>query len=385
MRVLQINTVCGLGSTGRTATELASVLISNGYESYIAYGQGTTDYQNSFKIGSKIENHLHNLCSRVFGLQGYFTKRGTRKFITFIKKINPDIIHLRNLHGNYLNLKILFLYLQRSKIPVVWTLHDCWAFTGKCAHYADVDCIKWQTQCHNCPQVNKYPPSLFFDMSTKMFNEKKRLFTSLERLTIITVSDWLANEVKKSFLSKYPVIRMYNWIDQTVFRPTNGNFRGKYGIPAEKSIVLGVSAGWSSKDNKLREFIRLSELLPDNIKVLLVGSLRNNGCIPSNIIQVPYLKSAGEMAEIYSMADVYVHLSTEDTFGKVIAEAMACGTPAVVYDSTACPEVVGNGCGYVIDKHDVKGVYEAVIKVIAKGKATYSENCIMHVTRKLQF
>ena len=385
MKVLQINTVVDFGSTGRTVSELAYSINLNGDECYCAYGQKKSSLKNSFKIGTRLENHLHNIGSRIFGKQGYFTVWGTKSLIRYIETIQPDVIHLRNLHGNYLNLKILFNYLSKANVPVVWTLHDCWAFTGKCAHYTNVECYKWQTHCFDCPQVKKYPPSLFFDRSEMMFSDKKKWFTSVNNMTIITVSHWLAREAEKSFLSKYPIIPIYNWINQEIFKPGSSNLVEKYGISKNKFVILGISAGWGNNNTKLSDFIDLSKLITSDMQLILVGGEKEPGCIPKYIKHLPYINNVEELAQIYSLADVYVHLSVEDTFGKVIAEAMSCGTPAIVYNSTACPEIIGKGCGYVVEKRDISGIYKALLKIKKNGKQKYSAKCIQHVSDNFDY
>lgn len=387
MRVLQINTVCGYGSTGRNVTELAQALVEQGDECHIAYGQGTTSYANSYKIGTRLENHLHNIQSRLFGKQGYYTRRGTRRLIQYIQTLQPDIIHLGNLHGNYLNLRILFEYLADSQIPVVWTLHDCWAFTGKCSHYTSAKCGKWKTACGKCPIFRQYPPSHFFDRSSLLHADKKRWFTAVENMTIVPVSHWLAGEVSQSFLGKYPVIPIHNWIDLTVFKLGTPQMaratRKKYGIPEDAFVVLGVSAGWNDRKHsqtasKLIDFRALQARLSehDDIQLVLVGSFKDPDRIPAGAISIPYVDDIRELAAIYAMADVYVHLSMEDTFGKVIAEAMACGTPAIVYNSTGCPEVVGEGCGFTVEKRNIENVYQAILRVKYKEKNSFSLRCV---------
>ena len=217
MRVIQINTVCGQGSTGVNAVELANGLMKYGVETTVFYGQGYSSYENSVKFGYKIENHLHNLLSRIVGKQGYFSCFGTLRLFRIINKLNPDIIHLNNLHGNYININLLFRYISKKNYPVVWTLHDCWAFTGKCAHYADIQCTKWQKICHNCDKVNQYPPSFMFDFSRKMYLDKKRNCEMINKLVVVGVSKWIASEAKKSFMGRHKIQYVYNWVDQTKF------------------------------------------------------------------------------------------------------------------------------------------------------------------------
>lgn len=385
MKVLMINSVSGYGSTGSICVDIATELESSGYECFIAYGQGNTTYAKTFKIGTSLENHLHNIGSRITGKQGYFTKKGTYKLIEFIKEYQPDVIHLHNLHGNYLNLELLFTYLAEIDKPVVWTLHDCWAFTGKCAHYTDVACYKWQSHCHHCPQVEKYPHSLFFDRSEVMFDDKKKWFNSVKDLTIIPVSNWLADEVKKSFLKNHSIKPIYNWVNHEAFKADNEDIREKYGIAKNKFMILGVSAGWNILTNKLKDFIALSTIISEDMQIVLVGKADSQNDIPSSIIHIPYVNGAKELAKIYANADVYVHLSTEDTFGKVIAEAMSCGTPAIVYNATACPEIVGDGCGYVVEKRDLKKINESLNIIKEKGKSMYSDKCRNHVVENFDF
>jgi putative colanic acid biosynthesis glycosyltransferase len=383
MKVIMINSVSGYGSTGSICVDIAKELESQGHECFIAHGQITKGYNSGYKIGTFLENHLHNLGSRISGKQGYYTRRGTKKLVKFIENHNPDVIHLHNLHGNYLNLQILFEYFIKVQKPVVWTLHDCWAFTGKCAHYTDVKCYKWQTHCNNCPQIQKYPPSLLLDRSDKMFDDKKKWFTSLKNLTIIPVSKWLASEVKKSFLNKYPIIPIYNWVNYDVFQPVeNNDFFTQYELSPKRFTVLVVSAGWRKTDVKWKDALLLSSMLPNEIQFLMIGNVEERKLLPKNIKHIDYLHSNRELAKAYSFSDVYVHLSTEDTFGKVIAEALSCGTPAIVYDTTACPEIIDSNCGYVVERRNLQQVLDAINKIKKNTKAYYSTNCRKRVLEK---
>ena len=378
-----INTVCGIGSTGRICTDIATYLHENNHECIIAYGQGNTQYSNSYKIGKTIENHFHNIGSRVLGLQGYFTKNGTRKLIEKIREENPDIIHLHNLHGNYLNLELLFDFLKDFKGKIFWTLHDCWAYTGKCAHYTDVKCFKWKEKCSICPQVNKYPPSMLLDQSEKMFFDKKRWYSMLPNLHVICVSDWLKNEAKQSLLlGEHRIERVYNWIDYETFHFIEGSVKEKLNLPEEKNIVLCVSAAWNKSDEKFKKLLQLSDVLDDDYLLLVVGKI-NSKVKKKNIAYIPYVTGKEKMAEIYSVADVYLHLSTEDTFGLVIGEAMACGTPVVVFNSTACSEIVGSvECGSVVENNDIMQIVNKISEIVDAGKQSYSEKCRNYVMEK---
>lgn len=362
MKILQINTVCGTGSTGSIATDIAMAAEQMGHKCYIAYGQGITKYVRSYKIGSCIENHFHNLGSRLWGNQGHYTRRGTQGLIRYIEMIQPDVIHLHNLHGNYLNLPILFDYLHKSSRPVVLTLHDCWAFTGKCSHYTAVGCFKWQTGCSKCPQYRSYPPSLIFDRSAELYRHKKQWFSELANLHIVTVSKWLQHEVENSFLAKWPISQIYNWVDSTKFHKAisdRSKIMAQYDLSDRYKYVVSVSAGWDRRSSKFEDAVALSKSLPEGYRLLLVGRTTHGTSIPDPIVHIPYISNSHELSVIYSLASAYVHLSVEDTFGKVIAEAMACGTLPIVFNSTACPEVADR-LGITVAPHDISAIVEAL-------------------------
>lgn len=383
MKVLMINSVSGYGSTGSICEDIATVLEKQGHKCYIAYGQLFTSYPKSFKIGTKLENHIHNIGSRILGTQGYFSRNGTKNLISYIENVKPDIIHLHNLHGNYLNLKVLFEYLISSQIPIVWTLHDCWAFTGKCSHFTDVQCFKWKTHCYECPQVKAYPPSLFFDKSREMYDDKKKWFTDISKMTIIPVSKWLESEVKQSFLKKYPIKSIYNWVDHSIFKENiDQEFITKYKINVDKFNIILVSAGWNITDVKWIDALKLSTIIQDSMQILMIGNVSSPELLPKNITHISYLDGKEELAKAYSIADVYVHLSTEDTFGKVIAEAISCGTPAIVYNSTACPEIIDESCGYVAEKRNVVQIFDSILRIKEKKRTSFSEHCRKRVIEK---
>jgi glycosyltransferase involved in cell wall biosynthesis len=371
-----INSVSGYGSTGSICVDIAEQLERQGHECYIAYGQVSLGYEKGFKIGTRLENHLHNVGRRFLGWQGYYTKEGTKKLVAFVKKFNPDVIHLHNLHGNYLNLEILFEYLIAVQKPIVWTLHDCWAFTGRCAYYSDLGCEKWKTSCHDCPQLDTYLSSLFLDKSKTMHQDKKKWFTQFKNATILPVSNWLADEVRQSLLSVYNIQPIYNWIDHTIFKPlVENNASEKYNLDTNKFTIICVSAYWNKNTVRYDDLIAFATEIGDEYQIIVVGKKKNSNDFPANCIAIPYVNGKAELAKLYNFADVYLHLSTEDTFGLVIAEAMSCGTPVVVNNVTACPEILGECCGYAIESRNNKDRIQA-IKVIEKnGKSYYSQKC----------
>ena len=283
MKILQINSVYRISSTGRTTFELDEFLTAQGHETYVANGENKVLGKNVFYIGTNWDHKLHALLSRVSGLVGYFSTLHTKKFIKTIESISPDVIHLRNLHSNYIDIPLILSYLSKNKIPTVITLHDCFFYTGRCTHYTLDNCDKWQNECGTCPRLKKDNKSWFFDNSKKMLREKKQLFGSLEKLAVIGVSDWITEEAKKSILQNAMIIkRIYNWIDLEIFKPEQNSFSPDF-------IILGVASFWS-KDKGLDKFIELASLLSDKMKIVLVGKLNKNIDLPGNVVSVKETK-----------------------------------------------------------------------------------------------
>jgi glycosyltransferase involved in cell wall biosynthesis len=342
MKILQINSVCGIRSTGRICTDLAEVLEQNGHECKIAYGREIVPekYQKyAVRIGNGFDVKIHALQSRIFDNMGFGSRYATEKFIEWVKDYNPDVIHLHNIHGYYINIEILFNYLAKAKKPVVWTLHDCWAFTGHCAYYSYVKCDKWKTGCNNCPQKRSYPSSFLFDQSKQNWIKKKALFTSVNNIILVTPSKWLANEVKQSFLCKYPVKVIPNGIDLNVFKPTPSDFREKNGLVGKK-IILGVASIWDKRKG-LDDFVELSKIIDDNYKIVLVGlSEKQMNDLPKNILAISRTNNVKELAEIYSSADILFNPTYEDNYPTVNLEAQACGIPVITYRTGGSVESV---------------------------------------------
>lgn len=360
MKILQINSVCGVGSTGRIATDLYKVLEEQGHECKIAYGRGTApEGIDSIKIGSNLDNYAHVFKTRVFDKHGFGSASATNKFIEEVKEYNPDIIHLHNIHGYYINIEILFNYLKEANKPVVWTLHDCWGFTGHCAYFDYVGCDKWKNGCDKCPQKEGYPTSKVFDNSKLNYEKKRELFTSVKNMTIVTPSKWLANLVKESFLGKYPVEVINNGIDLEVFKPTESNFREKYNLQ-DKFIVLGVASVWDERKG-LKYFIELSKKLSNDYKIVVVGVNENQKKeLPNNILAITRTNNVKELAEIYTAADVFVNPTLEDNFPNTNLEALACGTAVIVFNtggSVECIEVI-NGC--IVEKANINGILKSI-------------------------
>lgn len=349
-KVLLINSVCGIGSTGRICTDLAQQFEKQGNEVKIAYGRNSyvpKQFQKyAVRIGNNLDVKLHALKTRLFDNHGFGSYNATKKFLKWVEEYNPNLIWLHNIHGYYINIELLFNWLkQHQNIQIKWTLHDCWAFTGHCSHFIIAKCNKWQTLCQNCPQKKRYPTSLFKDNSKQNFEKKKQLFTGLKKLTLITPSQWLANLVKQSFLKEYPVEVIYNTIDKNIFKPTPSDFRRKYGLE-NKKIILGVAGVWNNTKG-LNDFIELSKILDDNYKIILVGLTQKQiKSLPKNILAIQKTNSPQELAQIYSASDVFFNPTYEDNYPTVNLEAQACGTSVITYDVGGCKETLvdNNSC-----------------------------------------
>ncbi|MGE6415989.1 glycosyltransferase [Planococcus kocurii] len=371
MKAVHVNAVSGIRSTGHFCLEISNYINSGSDVSYIAYAEGE-NYENEYIIGNRIDRKMHALASRAFGKQSYFSKNSTKEFLGFLEEIEPDIIHLHNLHSNYINLDLLLNYIAKKDIATVLTLHDCWFFTGKCTHYTVSNCKKWIDGCHNCPRLKKDNPSWFFDCTPKMYQDKKKWFNNIPRLAVVGVSDWITREAQKSFLSSSAIItRIHNWVDLEIFKPVDTTQLTISLALQNKFVILGVASIWSDEKG-IEKFKELSYILPDNIVIILVGTIPSNFDIPKNIISIPETHNTLELVKYYSLADVLVNLSLEETFGMVTAEALSCGTPAIVFNSTANPELIGQGCGYIVDIEDSNGIKESIQKVYNNGKEYYS-------------
>jgi glycosyltransferase involved in cell wall biosynthesis len=376
--LLQINTVVNSGSTGRIAEEIGQMAISHCWKSVIAYGRNDRPSKSELiKIGNDLDVVIHGLETRFFDRHGLGSKSATKKLIYQIEKVNPNIIHLHNIHGYYLNYEILFNFLRQSNIPVVWTLHDCWPITGHCAYFDFAGCNRWKLECFECPQLSSYPSSYFIDRSAKNFNLKKHLFSSVPNLTLVAVSKWLANILNDSFLKSIPVKVIHNGIDTNTFQPVVSHlFDVKYNLKG-KFILLGVASVWSPRKG-LKDFIELSKKLDSGFQIILVGLNKNQiKELPKEIIGIEKTENLRELVEFYSSADIVLNISYEETFGMTTVEGFACGTPSIVYDSTASPELIDEKTGMIVKKGDLNGLVSAIQLIREKGKAYYKNSCVL--------
>jgi len=363
-KLLQFDSCLGILSTGKISEGIAKVAMSQGWECHIMHGAryvGST-VQQHYQVSSRWEEYIHYTRSYLFDSHGLGSHHATKRIIKQIQEIKPNVIQLHCIHGYYLNYRDLFNYLIRSGIPVVWTFHDCWAFTGHCSHFSTIGCEKWQTGCNNCPQKNGYPKSLFIDQSARNWKLKRELFKKVKDLTIVSVSKWLDQLVTKSFLSKKRHICIYSGIDTQTFKFRISNIREKFQLE-NKFVILAAATAWSPSKG-LMDYIELSKHLEDDEQLVLIGlteNLRKN--LPSNILGLPRSNNAIELAEWYSASDIVLNLSYQETFGLTTVEAMSCGTPGIVYNCTASPELITSGTGLIVEPGNINDVRGAISKI----------------------
>lgn len=376
-RLLLINTSINTGSTGRIAEEIGRLAANNGFDSYIAYGRVNNHSElKTIRIGCDWDFKMHALQSRLMDNHGFASRYATKKFLQQLKQIKPDIIHLHNIHGYYINVGYLFEFLKDVGIPVVWTLHDCWPLTGHCAYFDSVNCCKWQTECCHCPNIKSYPSSVIIDQSKRNFKKKRQLFTSVQNITFVTPSQWLKEIVKQSFFSSYPVEVIYNGVDINTFKPMNNiDIRYKYSIDSGYKIILGVASTWDNRKG-LADFISLNQLTAENEKIVLVGLNKEQILsLPSGIIGINRTENINELAALYSVADVFVNPTWVDNFPTTNIEALACGTPMITYRTGGSPEAISEETGIVVNKGDIIGLYNAISKILQIGKEHYKHSC----------
>lgn len=381
MRVVQIN-MWHKGSTGRIMLEIASTARKAGHE---VWTFSPYVYQRHSKMESpEIEGHayfgycrenmIHYIFDRIASMHGLFSCIGMAQLLKRLDKIQPDIIHLHNLHNYTICLPLLFKYIKKRKIRVVWTLHDCWTLTGRCPHFSMVQCEKWKTGCGHCPQICEYPHA-YIDLTSMMWRLKKEWFTSAEDMVIVTPSEWLAGIVQESYLQKYPVKVINNGIDLGIFQPVDSDFQKKHHCEGKK-IVLGVAFGWDVRKG-LDVFVKLAQCLPVDYQIVLVGTDdKSDNQLPENIISIHRTQNQYQLAEIYSAADVFVNATREDTFPTVNIEALACGTPVITFRTGGSPEIIDETCGSVVNCGDVDALEREIIRVC--NEKPYSQDaCII--------
>lgn len=383
MKIVQINCTSGKGSTGKICEGISAVLTENNIDNIIIYSEGSTNLTNAKRLNSDRYRKIQALKSRIFGNYGFNSNLLTKKIIKELDQFKPDIVHLHNVHGHNLNIEKFFRYVKERKIKVVWTQHDCWTFTGYCTHFSMINCEKWRENCKRCPQRKRF--SWFLDRSTNIQRRKREALNGAD-LTVVTPSKWLAGLIKESFLKSCPVQVIYNGIDLSMFKPTDSDFREKYQLK-DKYIVLGVAFGWD-KTKGLDTFLKLAERFNEKYQIVLVGTDENvDKQLPKNIISIHRTQNQIELAKIYSVADVLVNPTMEDTFPTVNLEALACGTPVITYATGGSPEGIDDRSGKVVEQGNVDGLEKEIYRACEEGVYT-KEDCIKRASifeKKLKF
>ena len=385
-KLLQINPVIRRNtSTGKIMQEIGELAKQNGWESYIAYSKGRDGAAPAacksqiVPVGSKLSIALHGLETRLFDRHGLGSRLATRRFVKRIEEINPDIIHIHNIHGYFLNYRILFDYLSKCGKPVIWTVHDCWLYTGHCYYYSAAGCDKWKSGCGNCPQKMAFPSSLLFDRSARNYRDKAAAFNSIpkDKFLIVPVSEWIGGELKQSFLKECNIRVLHNGIDTEAFKPQpTAAIREKYGL-CDKHIILGLASIWM-KEKGLDDFIQLASMLRDEEVLVLVGKMNpeQQARIPEGVVTIARTENVRQLAELYSAATAFVNPTWQDNYPTVNLESIACGTPVITYRTGGSIEAIVEGkTGYVVEQGDVHAIMQRVRDIEQLGKAAFTTAC----------
>ncbi len=378
MKILQINAVYGISSTGTITKDLHELALAQGIESHVAYSTANVphaDIKNGYKVGSTLGKKLHALCYRVDGRQGYYSHFATARLINHIKKIKPDIVSLHNLHSNYIHLNNLLKFLSKEKIKTVITNHDCWLYTGGCYHYTQIGCYKWQSECGNCPKKKTDLTAYITERTKSVLRDRVKYFNAIEDLTCVGVSDWVTEEAKKSLIKAKRFVTVKNGIDTDFWVDTKSDFRKKHGLE-NKFVILGLASKFFSDVNR-ETYERLCSDLKENECLVLLGCNEEQKIgLPKRVMGLEFIKSREELREIYSSADVFANPSREETLSMATVEAQCCGTPAVVYENTGIKETVINGkTGFVVENGNAEEFSKSVGKIKEKGKERFSSVC----------
>jgi glycosyltransferase involved in cell wall biosynthesis len=376
MKLLQINTTVNSGSTGRITEDIGQVMLDHGHQSVIAYGRGDRPSQSQLiKIGGQVDVAMHGLKTALLDRHGFGSRRATEKLVQQIQALQPDVIGMHNIHGYYLNIEVLFDYFAQVDTPVIWTLHDCWSFTGHCTFYDSIGCERWKTQCHTCPKKDKYPRSYGLDNSRANYLDKQKIFTSARNLQLVTPSQWLADQLAESYLQDLPVRVIHNGVDTTAFQPEyDAQLLAKYPL-GDKKVVLGVASIWDERKG-LAEFLQLQKHLPANYQIVLIGlSPEQIKALSSEIIGIPRTESLEELNALYARANVYANPTFQDNFPNTNIEALASGTPVVAYRTGGCPEAVDEHTGRIVQVGDIAALKEAILGITAQDRSRLRQAC----------
>ncbi len=384
MRVLQINAVYGHGSTGVIVRDIEQMCEQVGIECHVASPDPkVNEAKHGYRIGNTLDHKFHALLCRIAGKQAYFSRWATRRLLSYMDRIKPDIVHLHNLHSNYVHLNMLLQYLAKKDIRTIITMHDCWYFTGGCFHYTSVRCMKWQNHCSHCVKQRLDTPAYLYDASAKIQSDRIKFLSAIPKLTFVGASEWIAEELSKSRLGNCcNITYIHNGFDLATFQPRNNNLRRQLGLDSN-FIILGPASKWLDPINAITlEYF--TEHLPDDCVLLLFGSTVRLDGLPSNIRLYGYTRNREELAALYSMADVMVNCSREDTLSSLNLESQACGTPVVTYDATGSKETVDGVCGFAVEVGNYEKLFDSVMTVRSLGRGYFGQLCREFVSKNFE-
>ncbi len=375
MKILQINAVYNVGSTGVIVSDLHELSMKAGMDSYVAYSTSpmpSKKITNGYRIGKWLGKKMHATFGRINGEQAYFSRFATKRVLKYIDKLAPDIVHLHNLHSNYINLNMLLKYLGERDIKTVITLHDCWFFTGGCFYYTAANCDKWLHNCGNCPKKYKDTFACFFDKSTEILKDRATLFGAIKDLTVVGVSNWIAEEAGKTFLKKGNICTIHNGIDTKFFTNTESDLKKQYGLE-DKFVILGPASKWLKDINEETLEYFVSNMPKGCVLALLGCTKRQKRHLPKGVVAIPFIKDRNELRKVYSMADVFANCTREDALSLINLEAQSCGTPVVTYCNSGVKETVDNECGFSVESGNASELFDTVMRVREIGKENLSE------------
>ena len=380
-KLLQINPVLRTStSTGRIMQEIGDLAMANGWESYVAYSRGRDGIRpctsHLLPVGNKASVAWHGLMTRLFDRHGLSSAHATQTFLRQVDALQPDVIHIHNLHGYFLHYPLLFRYLSSHNIPVIWTVHDCWLYTGHCYHYSFAGCQRWQSGCGDCPQRRDFPASWLVDRSRRNYIDKENAFTSLPKglLTLVPVSEWMAGEMNRSFLSGCDIRVIHNGIDTDFFHPAESDFRKKHNLE-EKYVILAPANKWFLDVNR-ETFDYFASHLTDDMRMVFIGNGVDESRLTDKMINLGFVSSRAEIRAIYAACDVMANCTREESLSLLNVEVQACGTPVVTYSNTGVKETVDGKCGFAVENGNPEEMWKHVYRILIKGKAHFSADCI---------
>lgn len=380
MKIVQINAVCGYGSTGTIVADIQSACEKNGIICLVAYSQNNRDVANGYHIGNPVSNKLHALLSRLGGKQGYYSFISTWRFLHFLDSYKPDILHLHNLHGCYINVPMLLKYAAKNDIAVVVSLHDCWFYTGGCSHYTRVGCQKWQQECGKCPRRYEEFPALLYDGSSAQLHDRKKLFGAIKNLTAVGVSQWIVDEAQKTVFKNAKCVAIHNGIDTEFFHPTESDFRKKHDLEG-KFVILAPANKWFLDVNR-ETLDYFASHLTDEMRMVFIGNGVDESRLTDKMINIGFVSSRVEIREIYSACDMMANCTREESLSLLNVEVQACGTPVVTYSNTGVKETVDDLCGFAVENGNSGAMWHKVILIKSKTKKFYSASCIELIKRE---